>query len=140
MITFLLFTLACSGTKDSESTETSTSETTETTTIPDVNPVILSVDSGQCSPFGDSDPPDESWNFLLTVDDPQGNDTIRTGNCDATKDDAVLVSLAVACRNGTCTGSSRSSVDGLTCDFDGSFVFVVHDTDGNASTPFEYTP
>lgn len=133
----LFLMLACSGGKESGdgTTDSNGGGTGSTDSGPgdDVKPQILSVDSATCNTFTGSDPPEDSWTFLLTVNDPQGADTVRTGTAEAKKGNTLVGSFDIPCRNGSCITSSRSSLDGITCDFDGTFNFQVSDTDGNPS-------
>jgi hypothetical protein len=72
------------------------------------------------------------------VDDPQGSDTVRTGTADAKEGSVLAGTFAVPCRNGSCIASSRSSIDGITCSFTGTFNVTVFDTDQNPSDVYVY--
>lgn len=148
-MSLLIWTLlgACAGgTKESEGS-TSESNTTQDTNATDTQqqgdtkPVILGVTAENCTTNSSNpDAVEDSWLFTLSVDDPQGAETVRKGTMSAQKAGKELASLAMACSNGICVGSTRSSIDHLGCDLAGSMtmVFVVTDTDEHSSDPYEY--
>ena len=148
----LMALAACTGTKnDSPVGQDSSGDTTDsgttntdsgtTTTSGDVNPEVLNVTAASCS-TNDSNPDavEDSWLFTITVDDPQGADTVRSGSMDAKNGGKVIGTVALACRNGTCAASTRSSIDGIKCSMGGAMkvVFTVTDIDNHDSAPYEY--
>ena len=115
--------VACSG-KSNDDTSPSSDDSTATntddsngggTTTSDVNPVILSVDLLQCSTQQSAE---DVWQMNLTVDDPQGATTVRSGTVDVMLQERVLATYQLACNGGLCTGSFRSTYDGIGCDKD----------------------
>ena len=84
----------------------------------------------------------EAWDLAITVDDPQGPDTVDDGTVGVLGEDGgELASYALACDpNGQCSGTFRAAYDGIGCDLQGSVTleFIVVDLDGNSSAPFEY--
>lgn len=148
---FWLFLAACSGDKGGDSSSDSATSTTDSnttdsgtdsgTTEGDVKPMVVQVTTAACSTNSSNpDAPEDSWLFTIAVDDPQGTDTVRAGTMTFKKGAKELASLALACRSGSCAGSTRSSIDGVTCDLAGNLtvIFVVTDTDEHESEPFSY--
>lgn len=103
-----------------------------------VAPSIVSVDSVQCAEYQSAG---ESWDIALTVDDPQGAETVKDGTISVLNaDGGELASYTLACGNGQCFGSFRAAYDGIGCSMEGSITlrFVVVDADGNASASVDY--
>ncbi len=98
-----------------------------------VAPEILSIDLVQCTQQQSAG---EVWQMQLTVDDPQGADTIASGAVSVQNEEGgELANYDIACNDGSCIGSFRADYDGITCASEGSisFVFQVTDEDGNVS-------
>ncbi len=135
----LLFVVACAGSKDGDTsadTDSSPGDTYETD--PDFDPYVVSVDSVACAEYQSAG---ESWDVSLTVNDPQGPETVSDGSVTVLNaEGGELATYVLACGNGQCFGSFRSSYDGIGCDLMGQVTlrFVVTDDNGNASHPSDY--
>jgi hypothetical protein len=143
--TFLALSMlvACSGGDPGKDDDTSGTDDTapDTDTVDDsVAPEIVSIDLVQCTTQQSAG---EVWQLQLTVDDPQGNDTISGGTVSVQNEaGGELAAYDIACNSGTCIGSIRADYDGITCSLEGSvaFVFQITDEDGNSSAPATYGP
>lgn len=148
MSLLLLSLLACSGSKDSGSTATDDSTPTTDDSTPtgddsggggndEEKPVVSSIDYVDCT---EQQSAGEVWTIMATVDDPQGEETVRAGSMDVLSNDRILATYDAACNSGQCIISFRSSYDGIGCDKMGSVVLrlTVSDTDGNSSSPYDY--
>lgn len=137
---FALVFAACAG-KDSANDDTAgdTSDTEDTEVIDDsVAPTIVSVDTVSCEEFQSAG---ESWSIELTVDDPQGSETVRDGSVGViSSEGGELANYVLACGNGKCFGTFRADYDGITCSLLGEVTlrFVVLDTDGNSSETLDH--
>ena len=129
---------ACSGNKESSDPSSDSGSVDSGTTTPDVNPEILALDLSNCQTIPDSNPAADSWTFQLTVNDPQGSDSVRSGTADAKDLDTIVWTFDLSCRNGVCITSTRSTNDGITCAFAGTFEFKVSDEQGNPSEVWVY--
>lgn len=99
-------------------------------------PIIVSIDRVACAndaTLGDI------WDLALTVDDPQGADTVEAGVV-SVQDGAAgeLGRYPLACAEGACTGGFRADYDGIACAHDGPLVFQVADVGGHVSATREY--
>jgi hypothetical protein len=134
---------ACAGGDDGKSDDTGSDDTgsdTEDTLDDAVAPEIVSIDLVQCTTQQSAG---EVWQLQLTVDDPQGNDTISGGTVSVQNEaGGELANYDVACNSGSCIGSFRADYDGIACTMEGTiaFVFQVTDEDGNVSAPRTYGP
>ena len=130
---------ACSGDKG-ESAE-QTTDSAETTATVGMKPLVTGVTGATCS-TNDSNPDavEDSWLFTVTYDDPQGIETVTEGSLEAWNGDTQMTSAPMACSNGMCVASTRSSITGITCDMKGALrvIFSVRDADGHPSVPYEY--
>lgn len=103
-----------------------------------VAPSIVSVDSVQCAEYQSAG---ESWDIALTVDDPQGAETVRDGSISVLNaDGGELAAYTLACGNGQCFGSFRAAYDGIGCSMQDSITlrFTVVDADGHSSASVDY--
>lgn len=135
----LLLLTACDG-GDPKDDTADTADSGETDTQGDgVTPTILSVDRVECS---DQQSAGETWSFSLSVDDPQGADSVDGGTVEVVSSaDQVIADYAFPCNNeGVCEGSFRAAYDGVTCAMSGTmtFRFTVTDVDGNPSAATDY--
>ena len=104
----------------------------------DVAPTITSVDLVDCTAQQSAG---EVWSLQLTVNDPQGIDTVRSGTATILNESGgTLDEEVLACNDGTCIGSFRADLTAVSCSLDGSisFVFQVEDEDGNLSDTRTY--
>ena len=138
MSSALSLVIGCVGGKadDSDSVAVSDSDTGS----PDVgvSPTVVSVDTVQCAEYQSAG---ENWDLALTVDDPQGAETVKNGTITVLNaDGGELANYALACGNGQCVGSFRAEYDGIGCSLVGEVTlrFVVMDSDSNASAPTNY--
>lgn len=134
--------LGCTGNKDSGSTGDDSNTTSDDSSggddssPGDVKPKVKSVDTLDCTTQQSAN---DVWSFTISVDDPQGAETVRTGTVEVKVSGTTLADYTLACRDGMCIGSWRSDYDGIDCTYEGraTLVFVVEDEDGNQSAPFE---
>lgn len=122
---------------DSGGGDTGGGDSAEDTSADDVVPEIVSVDLLTCT---EQQSAGETWMMQLTVTDPQGPSTVRSGSVDVLDSGGrLLASYAISCGSGSCIGSFRASYDDVTCALSGSITmrFVVEDEDGNTSAPLD---
>jgi hypothetical protein len=135
MFTLLTVLAACSG---SVGLKDDKAEDTGGGLQPDPAPSVVSVDRIECTTQQSAG---EVWQMELTVDDPQGADTVASvGRVSVLNDrGGELAAYDIACNDGSCFGSIRADYDGITCALSGSltFRFVVTDEDGNPSAPYD---
>ncbi len=127
----LVWLIACSGPKAADTSPHDSAD-------PTVAPVVTAVTSVTCAVLESAG---ETWNMALTVDDPQGANTVNGGSVNVLDTSQhALASYALACDNGACAGTFRASYDNIGCSLEGSVTleFVVTDADGHLSEPFEY--
>jgi hypothetical protein len=128
----------CTGEKADDSGSVADSETDSDSPDLGVAPTIVSVDTVQCAEYQSAG---ESWDLALTVDDPQGAETVKDGTIAVLNaDGGELASYVLACGNGQCFGSFRAEYDGIGCSLLGDVTlrFVVVDADGNASASTDH--
>jgi hypothetical protein len=136
MLAFVLALTACGGgsvgLKDDEDTGGLDTQ------APDMAPSVLSVERLECTQQQSAG---EVWQLEITVDDPQGADTVSPIGRVAVLNSqgGELAAYDLACNDGQCFGSFRADYNGITCALSGSITmrFTVTDEDGNASAPFD---
>ena len=136
MLAFLLALVACGdgsvGLKDDEDTSGND------TAAPDVAPEVLSVERLECTQQQSAG---EVWQLEITVDDPQGADTVSPIGRVAVLNSqgGELAAYDLACNDGQCFGAIRADYNGIACSLSGSVTmrFTVTDEDGNASAPYD---
>lgn len=104
----------------------------------DVKPSVLGLESLDCDKMQSSG---DTWTFTINVDDPQGADTVKSGEVTVlSAEGGELATYVLACGSGQCFGQFRASYDGIGCSLEGEVTlrFVVTDEDGNASDPWDY--
>ena len=134
----LSLTLACTGAKSDGADDTSGSSDDSSTVNTAFAPSVTVVNSLQCAEYQSAG---ESWDFTLTVDDPQGAATVDDGSVNVLSEDGgTMATYSLACANGMCVGSFRADYDGIGCSLQGSITleFVVTDENGNNSEPYDY--
>lgn len=105
-----------------------TEETGDTANDP---PVILAVTRLECT--GGATEAEQTWYTDLTVDDPQGADTVLDGEFRVYGDTKTkLAYYGLECHEGVCSAYFRAEYDHLTCDMAPtlSFSFRVRDEPG----------
>lgn len=136
---FPLLLVACpSDEKDEGDTDDTSGGAAEDSVDDAIQPVINSIDVVDCVEYQSAG---EAWSISLSVDDPQGPDTVSGGSYDVLNSEGgVLASYTLTCNEGTCLGSFRADYDSITCSLVGSvtFRFVIEDEDGNQSAPTDY--
>lgn len=104
-----------------------------------VAPEIVAVETVDCTEYQSAG---EAWAIQLAVNDPQGAETVASGEYQIldTESGGELAAYTLTCANGSCLGSFRADMDSITCSLEGSitFHFVVVDEDGNYSAPTDY--
>ena len=100
-----------------------------------VRPVVLEVRSAACVTNGDSV---DIWTVDIAVADPQDDIDRSASTLTVREDDADVVSYGLACTSDTCSGSWRSTDDGVGCAFAGEFRILLVDEQGNSSEPFDH--
>jgi hypothetical protein len=133
--------LGCTGPKESGTTDDSANTNDDSSggddsSPGDVKPKVKSVDTLDCTTQQSAN---DVWSFTVSVDDPQGAETVRTGTVEVQVSGTTLADYTLACRDGMCIGSWRSDYDGIDCTYEGraTLVITVEDEDGNQSAPFE---
>lgn len=132
---FLLALLGCSAKPEVDSGTTDTAPDS-TTPVTDVVPIIETVDRAECTTQQSAG---DTWDFSLTVNDPQGADTVDHGEYVVLSEKGgELTREALDCTGGGCYGYFRADLTGIGCDMVGevSITFVVVDESGNESEPF----
>jgi hypothetical protein len=109
------------------------------TVDPDVAPEVVSVDRASCVQQQSAG---EVWDVQITVDDPQGAGTVRSGTMAVLNaaGGELTTPQVLACGNGICVGSFRADTTGVSCATAVTFRFVVADVDGFLSAPYDHTP
>lgn len=110
----------------------------DTDVDPDLAPFVVTVDRVECTGQQSAG---ETWDSQLTVDDPQGADTVRAGDYHVLNSDGgELATGQLACGAGQCFGTWRADLTGVTCAMEGDVTvrFYVEDEDGNRSNPTDY--
>lgn len=128
----------CSGTKADDPANDDTSATDDTAGVDEFAPTITVVNTVDCAEYQSAG---EAWDLVVTVDDPQGADTVEEGTVAVLSEDGGEMAVYVlACGNGTCVGSFRAEYDGIGCSLQGSVTlrFIVVDINGNSSEPYDY--
>lgn len=144
LLTLLLF--GCPGGEDDTAkntegdadTDTDADSDADADTDPSVAPFVVSVDRVECTKQQSAG---EVWDSQITVDDPQGNDTVGGGTFYVLNNGGgELANGALACGGGQCFGTWRADLTGIGCDQEGDIIvrFVVTDDDGNNSAPSDY--
>jgi hypothetical protein len=134
----LVLVTGCVGAKLDDSDSVAAADSDSGTPDVGVSPTIVSVDTVQCAEYQSAG---ENWDIALTVDDPQGAETVKDGTITVLNaDGGELASYALACGNGLCVGSFRAEYDGIGCSLVGEVTlrFVVIDAESNASAPTNY--
>lgn len=134
----LLVLVACSAKPEVQDDTADTSTDTSTSPVVEVNPFVAVVDRVECTTQQSAG---DTWDIGLTVDDPQGSDTVSDGEYAVLSEKGgELTRQTLACGNGGCFGSFRADLTGIGCDMQGdvSLSFVVEDEDGNLSEAFVY--
>lgn len=142
ILTLVLLLTACAGEEDAAKDDTAgggddTGDTNDTVD-PDVTPEVLSVDLVDCA---EQQSAGEVWQIQISVDDPQGADTIAGGTLSVqSSEGGELADYDLACGGGSCFGGFRADYDGIGCSLIGDIklVFTVTDEDGNTSAPRTY--
>lgn len=139
-----MVSLGCTGDKDTGSGGDNGNGSDDSSTSGDdsggenqeVKPRVKSVDLLDCTTQQSAN---DVWSFTISVDDPQGAETVRAGSVDVQVGGTSLATYALACRDSMCIGSWRSDYDGIDCTYEGRavLVFTVEDEDGNQSKPYE---
>jgi hypothetical protein len=138
MLPSLLLVGACTGGKSEDSGSVDVTDSDSDSPDLGVAPTIVSVDNVQCAEYQSAG---ESWDLALTVNDPQGAETVKDGTIAVLNaDGGELANYVLACGNGQCFGSFRAEYDGIGCSLLGEITlrFVVMDADGNASAASDY--
>lgn len=141
-LTLALFLLAaCSG-DDPQKDDTGAKDDTDADDTGGgnggVKPTIVGMETFDCSKWQSAG---DTWSFSVNVDDPQGADTVVSGDVAVLSGDGgELASYVLTCGSGQCFGSFRASYDGIGCSLDGEVVlrFVIADEEGNESDPWDY--
>ena len=138
---FAVLLLGCpSGEKDDTAAEgdADTDTDADSDADPNIAPVIVSVDRVECTGQQSAG---EVWDSQITVDDPQGADTVGAGEFHVlSSGGGELATGELACGNALCFGTWRADLTGVGCDMVGdiSVRFIVTDDDGNDSAPTDY--
>lgn len=133
-----LLLVACPSDEKDDDTDDTSGGAAEDSVDDAVQPVINSVDVVDCVEYQSAG---EAWSLTLSVDDPQGADTVAGGSYDVLNaEGGVLATYTLTCNEGSCIGSFRAEYDSITCALEGSvtFRFVIEDEDGNQSAPTDY--
>lgn len=130
----LLVLPACTGEKPDDSGE-DTGPLVDTDD-PAVEPVVVSVDAYCALPPGASS---ETWYVSAQVSDPQGAETVVSGEVRVARDGSDLTTQALTCDGtSTCTGSFDAAATGIVCAEAGEYIFsfTVTDADGHVADAF----
>ncbi len=141
LLTLLLF--GCPSEKDDTATAEGDADADadtdiDTETDPSVAPFVVTVDRVECTKQQSAG---EVWDSQITVDDPQGDDTVGGGNFYLLNDaGGEVANGALACGAGLCFGTWRADLTGVGCSQGGDIIvrFIVTDDDGNSSAPMDY--
>lgn len=136
----LLLLAACGGKEadDTAGADDTADTDTDTQTGDGVSPTVIAVTSLTCEKIQSAG---DVWSFTVSVDDPQGVDTVDGGDVAVLNEQGgELASYALACGAGECVGQFRAAYDGIGCTMQGEVTlrFVVRDEDGNTSAPFDH--
>lgn len=104
----------------------------------DVKPWVIGLESLDCEKKQSSG---DTWMFTINVDDPQGADTVKSGEVTVLSGEGgEMATYVLACGSGQCFGQFRASYDGIGCSLEGEVTlrFVVADEEGNQSDPWDY--
>lgn len=126
---------------DDEDEDSATSDDTGTTTqVSPEAPVITGLSYADCSLGTDGQ---DIWIIQVSATDPQGDDTIRSGEVAMSRGATVVNTYPVVCNNGVCStsweatagtpGEADCSLKGT-----GSMGMTVVDEDGNRSALFTH--
>ena len=135
----LFLLLACTGKDDAGDDTAGDTGDTGDSGASEFSPAVVSVDRVACP---EQQSAGEGWSFTITLDDPQGVDTVDGGTVYARDPSgAALAEYAFPCDDaGQCSGSFRAAYDGIACSMGGTLVlgFVVVDQQDYASAEYSY--